>query len=138
MLGLWRVSCACIPPGSSGSLLLRKSTASHDTLTIYFLKQIFPFRIQAIDQFNLLFARTCFDLLFTENCHVYIMTNSHNTVLNTGVTNNIYRRVLEHRSGKGGYFTNKYKQLIYISAPLPCLYLKKYTKNNEFNYLIVI
>jgi putative endonuclease len=49
------------------------------------------------------------------NYSVYIMTNSHNTVLYTGVTNNLYRRVLEHRSGKGGYFTKKYNvtKLVY-------------------------
>lgn len=40
---------------------------------------------------------------------VYIMTNSRNTVLYTGITNNLQRRVLEHRSGKGGLFTSKYK-----------------------------
>ncbi len=37
------------------------------------------------------------------------MTNTHNTVLYTGVTNNLERRVLEHRSGKGGVFTSRYK-----------------------------
>jgi putative endonuclease len=49
------------------------------------------------------------------NYSVYIMTNSHNTVLYTGVTNNLYRRVLEHRSGKGGYFAKKYNvtKLVY-------------------------
>ena len=39
---------------------------------------------------------------------VYIMTNTHNTVLYTGVTNNLQRRVLEHRAGEGGVFTKKY------------------------------
>ena len=47
---------------------------------------------------------------------VYIMTNAHNTVLYTGVTNNIQRRVLEHRSGTGSKFTKKYNvvKLVYV------------------------
>jgi putative endonuclease len=39
---------------------------------------------------------------------VYILTNKYNRVLDTGVTNNIIRRVLEHRSGKDRSFTKKY------------------------------
>jgi putative endonuclease len=38
---------------------------------------------------------------------VYIMTNVNHTVLYTGVTNNLPRRVLEHREGKSA-FTKKY------------------------------
>ena len=47
---------------------------------------------------------------------VYIMTNNYNTVLYTGVTNDLQRRVLEHKSGKGSEFTNKYniKKLVYF------------------------
>ena len=47
---------------------------------------------------------------------VYIMTNANNTVLYTGVTNNLYRRALEHKDGKGGAFTKKYsvKKLVYF------------------------
>jgi len=44
----------------------------------------------------------------TRNYYVYIMTNEFNTVLYTGVTNDLYRRILEHRSGKGGAFTSRY------------------------------
>ena len=46
---------------------------------------------------------------------VYIMTNQHNTVLYTGMTNNIMRRVHEHREGKGGYFTSQHNisKLVY-------------------------
>ena len=40
---------------------------------------------------------------------VYIMTNAFNSVLYTGVTNNLERRVLEHKNGQGGEFTKKYK-----------------------------
>ncbi len=43
------------------------------------------------------------------------MTNQENTVLYTGVTNDLQRRILEHRSGKSGGFSSKYKlfKLIY-------------------------
>ena len=39
---------------------------------------------------------------------VYIMTNTNNTVLYTGVTNNLERRVAEHKDKKGSSFTSKY------------------------------
>jgi putative endonuclease len=44
------------------------------------------------------------------------MTNKNNSVIYTGVTNDLYRRVKEHQSGKGGYFTSKYKvtKLVYF------------------------
>ena len=50
--------------------------------------------------------------------YVYIMTNIHHTVLYTGVTNNLPRRVQEHRSGQGGEFTRKYHvtQLVYYEC----------------------
>ena len=46
---------------------------------------------------------------------VYIMTNEHNTVLYTGVTNNLQRRAFEHKKGIGSTFTKKYKlhKLVY-------------------------
>ena len=46
---------------------------------------------------------------------VYIMTNTHNRVLYTGVTNNLKRRVYEHKSGLGGSFTKRYNavKLVY-------------------------
>jgi len=39
---------------------------------------------------------------------VYILTNISNSVLYIGVTNNIERRILEHRSGTGDGFTKQY------------------------------
>jgi putative endonuclease len=49
---------------------------------------------------------------------VYIMTNKVNTVLYTGVTNDLYRRVLQHRNGKGGVFTSRYNvtRLVYYEC----------------------
>jgi putative endonuclease len=40
--------------------------------------------------------------------YVYIMSNPRKTVLYTGVTNNLQRRVWEHRNREGGEFTAKY------------------------------
>ena len=49
---------------------------------------------------------------------IYIMTNPHNTVLYTGVTNNLARRVYEHKNGLGGIFTRKYniQKLVYYEV----------------------
>ena len=48
---------------------------------------------------------------------VYIMTNAHNTVLYTGVTNDLARRVLQHRAGESG-FTKRYNvtKLVYFEC----------------------
>ena len=44
------------------------------------------------------------------------MTNKNNTVLYTGVTNNLLRRVYEHKNGMGGKFTKRYNvnKLVYF------------------------
>ena len=49
---------------------------------------------------------------------VYILTNMNHTVLYTGVTNNLYQRVMDHRAGKGGKFTARYqiRKLIYYEV----------------------
>ena len=49
---------------------------------------------------------------------VYIMTNKNNTVVYTGVTNDLRRRVLEHKNGKGGKFTSRYRitKLVYYEC----------------------
>lgn len=50
--------------------------------------------------------------------YIYIMTNKYNTVLYTGVTNDLRRRVYEHRSGLGGKFTSRYNvtKLLYYEV----------------------
>lgn len=40
--------------------------------------------------------------------YIYILTNIHNTVLYTGVTSNLGRRVYEHKSGTGSAFSRRY------------------------------
>ena len=50
--------------------------------------------------------------------YVYILTNKNHTVLYTGVTNNLKRRVYEHKSRKTASFTSKYKttKLVYCEV----------------------
>jgi putative endonuclease len=47
--------------------------------------------------------------------YVYIMTNQSGT-LYTGVTNDLTRRVYEHKQGQGGQFTSRYRitRLLYF------------------------
>ena len=47
--------------------------------------------------------------------YVYMMTNKYDTVLYTGITNDLIRRVYEHKNGLGGGFTDKYSvtKLVY-------------------------
>jgi len=49
---------------------------------------------------------------------VYIMTNKWNTVLYTGVTNNLIRRVYEHKEKMIGGFTKRYNvtKLVYYEV----------------------
>lgn len=50
--------------------------------------------------------------------YVYILSNKYRTVFYIGVTNDIRRRIYEHRYEKGSKFTNKYKvkDLIYYES----------------------
>ena len=50
--------------------------------------------------------------------YVYMLTNRNNKVLYTGVTNNMERRIYEHRNGMGGVFTKKYNvnKLVYVDS----------------------
>jgi putative endonuclease len=45
----------------------------------------------------------------TGDYYVYIMTKQANIVLYTGMTNDLRRRVFEHKEVKGSGFTAKYK-----------------------------
>jgi putative endonuclease len=51
-----------------------------------------------------------------KNGYVYIMSNKNRTTFYIGVTNNLQKRVLEHRSGEGSIFTSKYNltDLVYF------------------------
>lgn len=40
--------------------------------------------------------------------YIYILSNKNRTVLYIGVTNNLWRRVLEHKAGLGSVFTKRY------------------------------
>ena len=50
------------------------------------------------------------------NFYIYILTNYSKTVLYVGFTNNIIRRIIEHKNDLGCKFTRKYKlkYLIYF------------------------
>jgi len=50
-----------------------------------------------------------------EQYFIYIMTNKYNNVLYAGVTNDLWRRVAEHKAKLIGGFTSKYNvnQLVY-------------------------
>ena len=45
---------------------------------------------------------------------VYILTNANRTVLYTGVTADIQKRVLEHRNGVGSQFTRRYNLQVVV------------------------
>ena len=49
---------------------------------------------------------------------VYILTNAINTVLYTGVTNDLAHRVWQHKNGQGSTFTSKYRvtKLVYFET----------------------
>ena len=51
-----------------------------------------------------------------EKYYVYILTNWNNKVMYIGITNNIHRRMEEHKNGNCEGFTKKYKvnKLVYL------------------------
>ncbi len=54
----------------------------------------------------------------TKRYYVYIMTNKYNTTLYTGVTNNLIRRLHEHKTGVASIFTRRYNitKLVYYET----------------------
>lgn len=51
-----------------------------------------------------------------DTCNVYILTNQYNTVLYTGVTSDLYHRIMEHREKVYPGFTSRYNvhKLVYF------------------------
>jgi putative endonuclease len=49
------------------------------------------------------------------NFYVYIVTNAHDSVLYVGMTNDLARRIIEHRTGETPEFTADYRcrKLVY-------------------------
>ncbi|HBL76891.1 MAG: hypothetical protein A2W90_22725 [Bacteroidetes bacterium GWF2_42_66] len=65
---------------------------------------------------------------------VYILSNKNRTTFYIGVTSDIKRRVLEHKTGKGSAFTSKYNltDLVYyekIEGMNECINREKQLKN---------
>jgi putative endonuclease len=54
--------------------------------------------------------------MWNHNYYIYILSNYNNTVLYTGVTNNLERRVYEHKNHLVKGFTSKYNvnKLVYF------------------------
>lgn len=75
---------------------------------------------------------------------IYILTNNHHSTLYNGETNDLYRRILEHKSGMGSNFTKKYNvtKLVYYEVwgnPLGAIQREKQIKagsrQNKFNLI---
>jgi len=48
------------------------------------------------------------DIITMKHSFVYMLTNKNKTTLYIGVTNNLQRRLLEHKKGIGSKFTKRY------------------------------
>ena len=57
-------------------------------------------------------------ITMTKHYYIYIMTNKHNTVLYVGVTNNLKRRIYQHKTKLASSFTKKYNvdKLVYYET----------------------
>jgi putative endonuclease len=51
-----------------------------------------------------------------KNCYTYIITNKYHSVLYTGVTSDIHRRMFEHKNGSVPGFASQYSvnKLVYL------------------------
>ena len=68
--------------------------------------------------------------------YIYILTNKHNKVLYTGVTNDLKKRVYEHKNKLVAGFTNKYNinRLVYyeiFNDIYPAISRKKQIKDGS-------
>jgi len=73
------------------------------------------------------------------NYFVYILTNKSNSVIYTGVTNDIYRRIYEHTDAILNSFTKKYNvnKLIFVEiypSPIEAIAREKYIKGKTRNW----
>ena len=57
-------------------------------------------------------------ITMTKHYYVYVMSNKHNTVLYVGVTNDLLRRVYQHKTKRADSFTKKYNvdKLVYYET----------------------
>lgn len=70
----------------------------------------------------------------SKSYYVYILTNINNTTFYIGVTNNLIRRIYEHKKGMADGFTKRYKlkKLIYFEEyqdPKAAIAREKQLKN---------
>jgi putative endonuclease len=95
---------------------------------------------------GILFFNPLLKLLFLimDKFYVYILSNQHHTVFYTGFTNNLERRVYEHKNKLLKSFTKKYNidKLLYFEeyssadeAKHRERQLKKYTREFKFNLI---
>ena len=69
-----------------------------------------------------------FAIMRSDKFYVYILTNMYNSVLYTGITNNLIRRCEEHKSKTASKFTamyNVYKLVYYEEFDGPMVAIKR-------------
>ena len=70
------------------------------------------------DIFDSVLNRTYFIMTYSKTYWIYIICNKPYGTLYIGVTNNLKRRITEHKLGEGGYFSSRYKlkRLVYFET----------------------